>query len=91
MFRLYFDESRSDCWTEVEKRLAPLAAEVNSYYNNLSIVLLYSFPVYLLAPIATNQFPFQVIQYFLSLNSETHSEAWTSVLLLLFTQLARYQ
>ena len=29
----------------------------------------------------------EVISYFLSLTSEAHSEAWTSVLLLLFTQL----
>jgi len=59
MFRLYFDESRSDCWAEVEKRLAPLTKEV--------------------------------IEYFLGLSSETHSEAWTSVLLLLFTQLSRLE
>jgi len=31
----------------------------------------------------------EVIQYFLTLSSETHSEAWTSVLILLFTQLSR--
>ena len=31
----------------------------------------------------------QVVVYFLSLTSETHSDAWTSVLLLLFTQMAR--
>jgi len=33
----------------------------------------------------------EVIVYFLSLNSEPHSEAWTSVLLLLFHQLARLE
>ena len=34
---------------------------------------------------------FKVISYFLSLTSEAHSEAWTPVLLLLFTQLARLE
>ena len=29
----------------------------------------------------------QVIQYFLTVSSEAHSDAWTTVLLLLFTQL----
>ena len=33
----------------------------------------------------------QVIRYFLSLSSEAHSDAWTSVLLLLFTQLERLE
>jgi len=59
MFRLYFDKSRSDCWSEIENRLVPLCSEV--------------------------------ISYFLSLTSEAHSEAWTPVLLLLFTQLARLE
>jgi len=59
MFRLYFDKSRSDCWSEIENRLVPLCAEV--------------------------------VSYFLSLTSEAHSEAWTPVLLLLFTQLARLE
>eukprot|EP00088_Acartia_fossae_P042319 TRINITY_DN4441_c0_g1_i14.p1 TRINITY_DN4441_c0_g1~~TRINITY_DN4441_c0_g1_i14.p1 ORF type:complete len:745 (+),score=106.26 TRINITY_DN4441_c0_g1_i14:152-2236(+) len=31
----------------------------------------------------------EVIEYFLSLSAETHSEAWTSVLILLFTQMSR--
>jgi hypothetical protein len=33
----------------------------------------------------------QVISYFLSLSSEAHSDAWTNVLLLLFTQMSRFQ
>ena len=33
----------------------------------------------------------QVIRYFLSLSSEAHSDAWTPVLLLLFTQLERLE
>ena len=33
----------------------------------------------------------QVISYFLSLSSEAHSDAWTPVLLLLFTQLERLE
>ncbi len=28
-FRLYLDESRSDSWSEVEKRLIPLSTEVS--------------------------------------------------------------
>ena len=59
MFRLYFDQSRSDCWSEIETRLLPLCSEV--------------------------------ISYFLSLTSEAHGEAWTAVLLLLFTQLGRLE
>merc|ERR1711953_767861 len=59
MFRLYFDKSRSDCWTEIETKLLPLCSEV--------------------------------ISYFLSLTSEAHGEAWTAVLLLLFTQLERLE
>ena len=59
MFRLYFDKSRSDCWTEIETKLLPLCSEV--------------------------------ISYFLSLTSEAHGEAWTPVLLLLFTQLERLE
>ena len=59
MFRLYFDQSRSDCWSEIETRLLPLCSEV--------------------------------ISYFLSLTSEAHGEAWTAVLLLLFTQLERLE
>ena len=33
----------------------------------------------------------QVLAYFLTLSSEAHSEAWTPVLLLLFTQMERLQ
>ena len=33
----------------------------------------------------------QVIRYFLSLSSEAHSDAWSPVLLLLFTQLERLE
>ena len=57
MFRLYFDQARSDCWAAIETKLLPLCSEV--------------------------------ISYFLSLTSEAHGEAWTAVLLLLFTQLER--
>ena len=56
-FRLYFDKSRADCWSEIEERLLPLCSEV--------------------------------ISYFLTLSSEAHSDAWTNVLLLLFTQLEK--
>ena len=33
----------------------------------------------------------QVLAYFLTLSSEAHSEAWTPVLLLLFTQMEKLQ
>ena len=36
MFRLYFDKSRSDCWTEIETRLLPLCSEVISYFLSLT-------------------------------------------------------
>ena len=45
MFRLYFDKSRSDCWTEVENRLLPLCSEVGSTDDNM-----YYHSIYRLSP-----------------------------------------